>query len=333
MIMTSLCLSAYGLKPHAALSNTQIEEPQKVTISTDSGDSLQYNQSVFQRIDELEKKVEENQYQNGLMVNSINNILIYSVLFFSVFLTIIMLTLFLFFIIRNRKKSDTLYENAMNGYFSSTENQAYLFKSMFTLLLEQNQKIANLYLESKARYPVISAAYDSDQNPFPKKPNLEDAMSDYDRAIEIDPKKTKAYLERGMLKKQLGDISGAMSDFDKAIELDSGNPRAYLERGMILKESGKTFDAMKDFEKAIELDPNNSKGYLEYAILAFELGQVEGALESLDKAIYFDPSNPKAYEIRSRIKQSLGDFESAMKDLNISMKLLRDNAEKAHNDY
>jgi serine/threonine-protein kinase len=50
--------------------------------------------------------------------------------------------------------------------------------------------------------------------------NYSGAISDFDKAIEINPKFAKAYYHRGVVKIYCHDYSGAKSDFGKAIEID-----------------------------------------------------------------------------------------------------------------
>jgi len=49
------------------------------------------------------------------------------------------------------------------------------------------------------------------------------AISDYNKAIEIDPNATDAYHNRGVAKYYLGDINGACLDWSKAGELGYGD--------------------------------------------------------------------------------------------------------------
>lgn len=51
------------------------------------------------------------------------------------------------------------------------------------------------------------------------------AISDFTKAIELNPQYASVYYFRGIAKVEIDDNNGAISDFSKAIELDSG----YLE--------------------------------------------------------------------------------------------------------
>ena len=62
-------------------------------------------------------------------------------------------------------------------------------------------------------------------------------------------------MNRGNAKAELKEYSEAIADYDKAIELDPKLAPAYYNRGITYRELGKEEEAKKDFKKAQELDP------------------------------------------------------------------------------
>ncbi len=57
------------------------------------------------------------------------------------------------------------------------------------------------------------------------------AISDYTKAIELDPYYAMAYCGRGTAKYNLQDYKGAITDYTKAVELDPNYAIAYCDRG------------------------------------------------------------------------------------------------------
>ena len=57
------------------------------------------------------------------------------------------------------------------------------------------------------------------------------AISDYTKAIELNPNDAAAYHNRGWSKNKLKDYNGAIADYNKAIELDPNYTDAYHNRG------------------------------------------------------------------------------------------------------
>ena len=80
------------------------------------------------------------------------------------------------------------------------------------------------------------------------------AMTDYNKAIELNPNSSLAYYDRGTLKlNKLHDYRGAIVDFDKAIEIDPNYAVAYGNRGAAKFNLNDKNSACLDFSKAGEL--------------------------------------------------------------------------------
>jgi tetratricopeptide (TPR) repeat protein len=59
--------------------------------------------------------------------------------------------------------------------------------------------------------------------------NLRQAISDYDRTIEINPKYAMAYYNRGVAHIKLGNRSKAMEDLKTAARFDIENAKNFLK--------------------------------------------------------------------------------------------------------
>jgi tetratricopeptide (TPR) repeat protein len=84
-----------------------------------------------------------------------------------------------------------------------------------------------------------------------------DAIS---KALELDPKSSKAYLARGIGYYYLptalgGGTDRAIADFRKAIELDVRSADAHLWLGLALRKAKQNTGARKALEKSLELNP------------------------------------------------------------------------------
>ena len=84
------------------------------------------------------------------------------------------------------------------------------------------------------------------------------AISDYTKAIEIDPNDAEAYYNRGNAKSDLKDYYGAISDFTKAIEIDPKDKSAYKNRGVAKEEIGDLKGACDDWRQTVFLFPNDA---------------------------------------------------------------------------
>jgi len=81
-----------------------------------------------------------------------------------------------------------------------------------------------------------------------------------DKALELDPKSSQAYLARGVGNYYLPDALGggaslAIPDFRKAADLDPASAEPYLWFGLALRKEHHNAEARQAFEKAMRLDP------------------------------------------------------------------------------
>jgi len=107
------------------------------------------------------------------------------------------------------------------------------------------------------------------------------------------------YLLSGIDKSEKNDTYGAISDYTKAIEIDPNYESAYNFRGLSKSKVGDNYGAISDFKKAINLSPNNPEmSYYYYdnmAVVMIELNDNEGAYYALKKAIQINPDYANAY--------------------------------------
>ena len=80
---------------------------------------------------------------------------------------------------------------------------------------------------------------------------VQTTASDSNKAIELDP---KLLSNRGWAKQTKGDLDGALADYSKAIQLKPDYATAYSNRGGVKRAEGDLFGAMNDLDKAAELN-------------------------------------------------------------------------------
>ncbi|MDP7035318.1 MAG: tetratricopeptide repeat protein, partial [Planctomycetota bacterium] len=91
--------------------------------------------------------------------------------------------------------------------------------------------------------PTTANAYSNRGHARKAKGDIDGAIEDYSKAIEIDPKFAGAYSNRGGARQAKGDPDGAIEDYNKAIEIDPKNPNAYHNRGNARAKKGDLIEA------------------------------------------------------------------------------------------
>jgi tetratricopeptide (TPR) repeat protein len=162
--------------------------------------------------------------------------------------------------------------------------------------------------------PTTASAYDRRAQFRKVTGDLDGALADYNRAIELDAKDAAAYNGRGNVKKAKHDLDGALADYSRAIELNGGNAVAYYNRAITRQDKGDLDGALTDFGPAIQLDPKNSAAYYSRGIAKAMKGDLDGALADYNRSIQLDPKSAGAYVSRASAFFLERKWEPALKD-------------------
>ena len=122
-----------------------------------------------------------------------------------------------------------------------------------------------------------------------KEGNLDGAIADFTRAMELNPKDDAPYYNRAQAKWLKKDAAGAIADYTRAIELGSQNPAAYNNRGNARAENNDRDGAIADYTRAIELKPDYARAYYNRAVAKQAKGDVTGAKADFKTAEKLDP--------------------------------------------
>ena len=89
------------------------------------------------------------------------------------------------------------------------------------------------------------------------------AIRDFDRAIEIEPENSEAFCKRGQAKSSLGLYPDAIGDFDRAIKIAPEFSMAYYHRGAAKIASGVRQAGIEDYRAAARLGFTDALEWLE----------------------------------------------------------------------
>jgi len=172
-----------------------------------------------------------------------------------------------------------------------------------------------------------------------------------DEAVRLHPKSANAYLERGNGHLTDAEVDNALSDFNKAIALDPRCARAYIGLYFVYSDGQHTNQALAALKKAAEIGPadlsvdalnlqaNLHKDMKNFSLareeftrvinsnmlskvrlaLAYKLrgvcndrlGKIKEAISDYSNAVKFDPTDGQAYLFRANDCLNLGDLKNA----------------------
>jgi len=118
------------------------------------------------------------------------------------------------------------------------------------------------------------------------------AISDLDRAIELNPKIAEAYTQRAFAYQH--DKSNASSqqildDLNRAIELDANTALPYILRGNELEKLNDHEAAIADYDKALRLNPRSYNALTNRAMSKMSIGKLDEASRDIRQALTLNP--------------------------------------------
>lgn len=141
-------------------------------------------------------------------------------------------------------------------------------------------------------------------------------------ALSLSEDLTKAYFDRALVRKQLGDSKGALKDYDTVIEKNSGDYlEAFLNRGLTLKMLGDFENALPDMNLVIQNSAPDPFLYKNRGNIYQLIGQPERGIEDYDRAIELDQNFAEAYFNRGIAYLIIGNNIKACKDFDKSFNL------------
>lgn len=105
----------------------------------------------------------------------------------------------------------------------------------------------------------------------------------------------------------------AIEDYQKALNIDSNNTEAYINRGIAYSGLGEHETAIKDYDDAIRIAPNNADAYYAKAFTQTLIeGKKQEAIENYRQAakLYQEQNKPKYSENTLKKIEELSASES-----------------------
>lgn len=148
-----------------------------------------------------------------------------------------------------------------------------------------------------------------------KRKDYDRAIENFTKAIQLNPKYSEAYNNRGIAFVAKGNYEKALADYNTAIELNPEFFYAFINRGKLYSDQVNHQQAIKDYSRAIELNPDNAVAYYDRANSYSSQRNFEPAIRDYSRAIELNPEYNLAYNNRSLVYSEIGELEKSKDDL------------------
>lgn len=148
--------------------------------------------------------------------------------------------------------------------------------------------------------------------------NYADALVDYTTVTQLDSTLCEAWIQKGMLQLQGGDVRGAESSFTKADDIDNNSKDTMLAWAILYSKTNRPEKAIPYLNKVIKKE-KLSEYYAERALCRLRIDDLSGAADDIADGLAIDLTNPDLYIARAllnrrrfREKDAINDATTAL---------------------
>jgi tetratricopeptide (TPR) repeat protein len=155
-----------------------------------------------------------------------------------------------------------------------------------------------------SQFPRDATAFFNRGSAYLGKGDLEHAVADYARVIQIDPAYSPAYYHRGIAYERTEQYDQAIADFSKAVAINPRYGGALDARARVYLKTDQRMLALRDAERAVSLDPFGEE-FLDTRAHVYEaLGRAQEAIADYRRMLSSNPSMKSAIDGLRRLDVS-----------------------------
>jgi tetratricopeptide (TPR) repeat protein len=140
------------------------------------------------------------------------------------------------------------------------------------------------------RRQMRAAAYFASGRTAYDQENYSQAVDQFTKALQVDPKDPLIFYHRGLAYVAQDDFAEALADFTEALKINPKNPMAHYHRGIAHRLLGQHDQAIEDYTRALKLDPRLALAYRNRSLAYAAKGDNERARADQERALRLDPT-------------------------------------------
>ena len=156
---------------------------------------------------------------------------------------------------------------------------------------------------------------------FYRKGQTDEAIAQFQETLEINPNYDEAHDNLGVALAQKGQVDEAIAQFQKALEISTNLGLAHHNLGIALSQKGQVGEATEQFQEALEIRPNIADVCNRLGIALAKNGQLDKAIAQFRKALKIDPKSVQAYSNLGNALFLKGQINEAIAQLQEALRL------------
>ena len=191
--------------------------------------------------------------------------------------------------------------------------------------------IETIWRTTIARNPGAWMAYSNLGSFLSAGGNVDEAIADFRKALELWPDQSKDHNNLGKAFVQQGRMAEAIDQFQTALRISPTDPDAESNLGAALLQQGKFAEAISQLRQAVEKSPRHPQAHINLGNALLQTGDADGAFAEYQKTLELPFDHAEShYSIASALRQK-GDVDAAIIHYRKALELRPDYA-NAHNN-
>lgn len=124
--------------------------------------------------------------------------------------------------------------------------------------------------------------------------NHKAALTELDRALDIDSENGTLLVNRGALLGAMGRYAAAERDLKKVLRVEPSHAEALFNLGVVMTKKGLWAEAVPHLKRAVELEPQRAAAHYYLGEALNHVDDLTGALVAYQRAAELQPANPRA---------------------------------------
>src|SRR3989339_803850 len=150
--------------------------------------------------------------------------------------------------------------------------------SQLDLTIQKDQQLADAIKKD------FAGAWGNKGLALSKLSKFQEAITCFDKAIEINPQDEMLWTNKGVVLAELGKCQEAVAYYNKAIEINPKSVLAWNNKGYALYKLGKYEEAIIYYDEAIGINSQYAEAWYNKGVVLLKIGNVEEASKVFDKA-------------------------------------------------
>jgi protein O-mannosyl-transferase len=147
------------------------------------------------------------------------------------------------------------------------------------------------------------------------------AVTCFQRALQIRPDFAEACLNLGNTLLQKGSVNEAIFQYQKALQIDPALALAHNNLGTIFRQEGRVDDAISEYQKALQIKPNEAAIHNNLGNTLLQEGKADEATSHFQEALQI---NPASVEVQNNLAWLLATCpQAALRNGNKALALAR----------